>query len=201
MNAPAVSSPLARMLVVLRKEIVDSLRDRRTLLVSLLTAAAAGPIFLLLIFNLIASQADRARELKLPVVGIEHAPALAAFLERQQVTLSTAPDDYVIKLKTGDLDVVLVVDPDFADDVAAGKPATVRLAADHSRDRARASIRQAENLLAPTTASGERSGCCCVASRPRWAIRWRSRSRISPPRSVRGRSSCSWSPSTACWPR
>ncbi len=147
MSAPAGSSPLARTLVVLRKEIVDSLRDRRTLLVSLLTAAAAGPIFLLLIFNLIASQADRARELKLPAVGIEHAPALAAFLERQQVTLSTAPDDYLARIKSGDLDVVLIVDPDFAADVAAGKPATVRLAADHSRDRARASIRQAENLL------------------------------------------------------
>ncbi len=137
----------ARTLAVLRKEVVDSLRDRRTLLVSLLTAAAAGPIFLLLIFNLIASQADRARELKLPAVGLEHAPALVAFLERQQVTLSAAPGDYEARLRTGDLDIVLVIDPDFAADVAAGKQATVRLVADHSRDRARSSIRQAETLL------------------------------------------------------
>ena len=56
----------SRILTVARKEIVDTLRDRRTLLVTLVTAALAGPIFLLLIFNLFAQQADRARELELP---------------------------------------------------------------------------------------------------------------------------------------
>jgi len=136
-----------RVAAVIRKEVRDAVRDRRTLLVSLLTAAAAGPIFLMLIFNLIARQADRARELQLPVVGIQHAPALAAFLERNQATLSPAPADYEAKLRAGDLDVVLVVDDQFAGDVAQGKQGTVRLVSDRSRDRAQASIRQAENLL------------------------------------------------------
>jgi sodium transport system permease protein len=141
------SSSWSRIAAVVGKEIVDSLRDRRTLLVSLLSAAAAGPIFLVLIFNLMARDADRARELKLPAVGIERAPALAAFLERNQVTLSVAPADYEAKLRAGDLDVVLAVDEAFADDVAHGRPATVRLVADRSRERAQSSIRQAENLL------------------------------------------------------
>lgn len=140
-------SALARIAAVARKEIVDSMRDRRTLLVSLLTAAAAGPIFIVLIFNLIANQADRARELKLPAVGIEHAPALAAYLERNQVTLSVAPADYEARLRAGDLDVVLVVDDKFEADVAEGKQGTVRLVSDRSRDRALSSIRQAESLL------------------------------------------------------
>ncbi len=139
--------PLHRITAVIRKEVLDTLRDRRTLLVSLITAAAAGPIFLVLIFNLIASQADRARELKLPAVGISHAPALAAFLERNQVTLSDAPADYEAQLRAGILDVVLVVDDKFAEDVAAGRQGTVRLVSDRSRDRAQAAIRQAENLL------------------------------------------------------
>lgn len=138
---------LARILAVVRKEISDTLRDRRTLVVSFMTAVAAGPIFLMLIFNLMARETDRARELKLPAVGIEQAPALAAFLTRNQVTLSQAPDDYEAKLRAGDLDVVLAVDPAFADDVAAGRPGIVRLVADRSRDRAQSSIRQAENLL------------------------------------------------------
>jgi len=138
---------LSRILTIARKEIVDTRRDRRTLLVSLVTAAAAGPIFLILIFNLIATQADRARELKLPAVGIERAPALAGFLERQQVTLSPAPPDYEAQIRAGDLDVVLVIDASFAADVAEGKQGTVRLVSDRSRDRAQAAIRQAENLL------------------------------------------------------
>ncbi|MFO1412368.1 MAG: ABC transporter permease [Burkholderiales bacterium] len=141
------SGALARILAVVRKEVVDTLRDRRTLVVSFLTAAAAGPIFLMLIFNLMAREADRARDLKLPATGIAQAPALAAFLARNQVTITAAPDDYEAQLRRGDLDVVLVVDPAFAEDVAQGRPGIVRIVADRSRDRARASIRQVETLL------------------------------------------------------
>jgi sodium transport system permease protein len=141
------AASMARVATVARKELTDMFRDRRTAMVTLLSAIAAGPIFLLLIFNLIASQADRARDLRLPIVGREHAPALAAFLERQQVTLTQAPGDYEAQVRAGDLDVVLVVDSKFASDVADGKPATVRLVFDRSRDRARPSIDQADALL------------------------------------------------------
>src|SRR3954469_17094967 len=140
-------SPFSRIVTIAAKEIRDTSRDRRTLVVALLTAVAAGPIFLILIFNLIASQADRARELKLPAVGLSNAPALMSYLVRNQVTLSDAPSDYEAKIRAGDLDVVLVVDASFATDVAAGRQGTVRLVSDRSRDRAQSSIRQAETLL------------------------------------------------------
>ncbi len=138
---------LGRILAVARKEVVDTFRDRRTMLVTLLSAAVAGPIFIVLIFNMIAGQADRARELKLHALGLDQAPALVAFLERQQVELKPAPADYEARIKAGEIDVVLIVDDKFAADVAAGKAGIVRLVADRSRDRAQSSIRQAENLL------------------------------------------------------
>ena len=116
-------------------------------MVTLLSAICAGPIFLLLIFNLIASQAERARDLKLPVVGAVYAPAIVGYLQRQQVTVTQAPADYDAQIRRGDLDVVLVVDERFAADVAQGKPGTVRLVFDRSRDRARPSIEQVEALL------------------------------------------------------
>jgi sodium transport system permease protein len=151
MTAPATllrtDSALARILAIARKEVVDLFRDRRTIGVILLTAIAAGPILLLLVLNLVASQADKARELKLPVAGAERAPALIAFLERQQVTILPAPAGYEQQVRAGDLDVVLEIAPDFAADVATGKPGTVLLVYDRSRDRARASIDQAESLL------------------------------------------------------
>jgi sodium transport system permease protein len=136
-----------RIVTVTRKELVDTLRDRRTMMVTLLTSIAAGPLFLILILNMAANQAERGRELKLPVIGAAHAPALIAFLERQQVVIQSAPEDYEAKIRNGDLDVALVIDPTFAADVAAGKPATVRLVYDRSRDRARASIDAAEVAL------------------------------------------------------
>jgi sodium transport system permease protein len=146
-HATRSASPVARILAIARKEMIDTFRDRRTMLVTLLSAAIAGPIFIVLIFNMIAGQADRARELKLAALGLDQAPALVAFLERQQVELKPAPADYEARIKAGELDVVLLVDEKFAADVAEGKAGTVRLVADRSRDRAQASIRQAENLL------------------------------------------------------
>jgi len=140
-------SALARIAVVARKEIVDLFRDRRTMLVTLVTAIVAGPVLMLLVLNLVARQADKARELTLPVAGMERAPALMAFLERQQLTLTPAPKDFEDLIRSGDLDVVLEVDAAFADDVAEGRPGTVRLAYDRSRDRARASIAEVEALL------------------------------------------------------
>jgi sodium transport system permease protein len=136
-----------RTLAILRKELLDMFRDRRTGTVTLLSSILAGPIFLLLIFNLIASQAERARDLTLPVMGAEYAPAVVAFLERQQVTVTKAPADYDAAIRRGDLDVVLIIDDAFGTDVTQGKPGIVRLVYDRSRDRARASIEQAESLL------------------------------------------------------
>ena len=137
----------ARILTVAAKEVVDTIRDRRTMLVTLLTAIAAGPVFLVLNFNMTASQADKARDLKLPVIGRENAPALIAFLERSQVVIQPAPADYEAKIRAGDLDVALWIDPAFETDIAAGKAGTVRLVYDRSRDRARAAINSAESLL------------------------------------------------------
>jgi len=138
---------LARTIAILRKELLDTLRDRRTGTITLLSAILAGPIFLLLIFNLMASQAERAREMTLPVIGAEYAPAVVAFLQRQQVSVTKAPADYDAQIRRGDLDVVLVIDASFGKDVEQGKPGTVQLVFDRSRDRARPSIDQAESLL------------------------------------------------------
>jgi len=146
MIAPA-ARPLMRIVAVARKELLDTLRDRRTLLVTLLPALVAGPLVLMLMFTVIASQLTKAQELKLPAVGQDHAPALVAFLERQQVTLTAAPADYEAKIRSGEIDVVLVIDDKFESDVAEGKAGTVRLVYDRSRDRAQASIREAESLL------------------------------------------------------
>lgn len=142
-----MGSAVSRVATIAAKEVRDTARDRRTLLVLLFTAVAAGPVFLFLIFNLIARQADRARELELPTVNIAQAPALADFLRRNQVRIVQAPADYEAKLRTGDLDVVLVIEPDFAAEVDAGRQAAVRVVADRSRDRARTSIAQTESLL------------------------------------------------------
>jgi len=137
---------LDRIVIVATKELVDTLRDRRTALVTLMPALF-GPAFLVLMLNVVAAQSGKTRDLVLPIAGAEHAPALVAFLERQQVVVKPAPADYETRVRDGDLDVVLDIDPAFADDVALGRPGVVRVVYDRSRDRARASIDQTETLL------------------------------------------------------
>ena len=129
------------------KEIVDLLRDRRTMIVTVITAMAAGPVLMLLVINLIAGQANKARDLRLPIIGATHAPALVAFLQRQQVAILEPPADFESKIKSGDLDVVLEIDAAFADRVAKGEPGVIHLIYDRSRDRALPSIYELEKLL------------------------------------------------------
>ena len=145
MTVPAFD--LHRVAVITRKELVDASRDRRTVLVSVLSSVLGGPLFLVLMLNFLASQADRARDITLPVKGAENAPALIAFLEAQQVKITPAPEDYEAKVRHGDLDVALVVDPAFMQDVERGRPGTVRLVFDRSRDRGRPSVDQVDSLL------------------------------------------------------
>jgi sodium transport system permease protein len=141
------SSPLRRIGAVARKEIIDASRDRRTVIVSLLSAVLGGPLFLVLMFNMLASQAERARDVTLPVIGREHAPALVAFLEREQIAIAPAPDDYEARIRRGDLDVALVIDARYEADVAQGRPGIVRLVYDRSRDRGRPAVDQIDGLL------------------------------------------------------
>src|SRR3982751_4903978 len=101
---------MKRIAAVTRKEVQDSLRDRRTLVVMLITAVAAGPVLLMLLLYMAGNQADRARTLRLPVVGPERAPAVVAYLQRQQVEILPAPDDYEARIRAGEVDIVMVVD-------------------------------------------------------------------------------------------
>ena len=135
-----------RIATIAAKEIVDTMRDRRTMLVTMLPALL-GPLFLVLVLHLVAAQSDKARVLVLPVAGAAYAPALVAFLERQQAQITPAPADFEARVRAGDLDVALEIDAHFPADVAEGKPGIVRLYYDRSRDRARASIDQADALL------------------------------------------------------
>jgi sodium transport system permease protein len=143
MNAGA----LRMALVVAAKELADSLRDRRTLAMTLFASIISGPLVLVLMFTTINQQIDKAEQLKLPVIAAERAPALAAFLDRQQVELVEAPADYRDKLRSGEFDVVLEIAADFGETAARGDEATVTLHYDDSRKQAASSIRRVERLL------------------------------------------------------
>ncbi len=138
---------LSRVATVARKEMVDILRDRRAMIVTVITAMISGPILMLLVLNLIAGQAEKASDLRISIVGGAHAQPLVAFLQRHQVQILDAPVDFRSKVKAGELDIVLEIDSKFESSIAKGEAGVVNLIYDRSRDRALPSIFEFEKLL------------------------------------------------------
>ena len=146
MSGPA--SPWQGFAIVLRKEIVDALRDRRTLLRLLLPALLMGPLLLLALSGLIASLEERAEQRTLLVAGIEHAPTLRNYLERQSYTLRPAPADHEARLRAGTLlEPVLVIGADFEARLARGERPRLELVSDSANQRASAGLAPLQRAL------------------------------------------------------
>jgi sodium transport system permease protein len=70
------------LLTVFFKEILDNIRDRRTLMSALIMGPIFGPVMFAFVINLSIDRAldDAESTMELPVVGQEHAPNQIRFL-------------------------------------------------------------------------------------------------------------------------
>ena len=134
---------------VFRKEVLDNIRDRRTLLSSLLLGPLFGPLFFALAMSvMLLSQLDDVDEpLELPLVGAEYAPNLVRFLESQNVVIVEADGDVEAQVKDGELDLAVVVSSAYPDRFRAGEPAPLQLISDESSTTTRKTLRRAERVL------------------------------------------------------
>jgi sodium transport system permease protein len=134
--------------IVFKKELIDALRDRRTLLVVLLSSVAIGPILLIALSALVAGIEQRAEERTLVAQGIEHAPTLRNYLERQTYRISAAPVDYEKQLVSRQLgDPVLVIGHDFEAELARGEPPLLEIVSSSSNQRASQSVNRLARVL------------------------------------------------------
>jgi sodium transport system permease protein len=133
---------------VFLKELRDALRDRRTLLVVLLSSVAMGPLVLLLLSTLVAGAEKRAEAREVLVHGIEHAPTLRNYLERQTYAVRAAPPDHERLLAESRLaDPVLVVSADFESELAAARAPLVEVVSSSANRRAQGGVGRALALL------------------------------------------------------
>ena len=128
---------IAAAWIVYLKELTDALRDRRTLLMVLLSSVAIGPLVLVLVSTLVAGIEKRAEARVVVAQGMAHAPSLRNYLERQTFTVQDAPADYEQQLKDSKLaDPVLVVPKDFEADIARGVAPMVEVVSSAANQRA-----------------------------------------------------------------
>ncbi len=133
---------------IFRKEIVDGLRDRRTILTMLVTGIAMGPIALLLMANYVAGLEEKGAAKIVLVDGIERAPQLANWFARNGITPKPAPTDYANDIVKGTLqEAVVVVPQDFTERYSRAQTIDVPLMFDDSRNGALPSIRLADAAL------------------------------------------------------
>ena len=139
---------MARAWTVYCKELVDALRDRRTLLMVVLSSVAVGPLVLVLVSQLVSGIEKRAEARMVVVQGIEHAPTLANYMARQAYTITPAPANFERLLRDSKLaDPVLVVPPDFEALLARGEVPVVELMSSAGNQRAQTGSGRVFRLL------------------------------------------------------
>ncbi|HEY6356337.1 MAG TPA: ABC transporter permease subunit [Burkholderiaceae bacterium] len=134
--------------IVFIKELRDALRDRRTLMAVVLSSVAMGPLLLFGLSVLVASSEERAESRKVVVAGIEHAPSLRNFLERQTFQVKPAPADYERQLVERQLaDPVVVITPGFEAALARGERPLLEVVTSSANTPAAAGVRRVQRAL------------------------------------------------------
>jgi len=123
--------------VILKKEVVDNFRDRRTL-TTMAVSIIIAPLMLigLLWFTekTITEETDlvTADAFELPVVGAEYAPTLMDWLRQNNIKIINPPLDPEASIKAGEYRVILVIKSEYSENFEKGKTAPIKLIHDSS---------------------------------------------------------------------
>jgi len=133
---------------VFLKELKDALRDRRTLMAVLMSSVMMGPLMLFALSTLVEGMEKRAEAREVFVAGIDNAPGLRNYLERQTWKVLPAPADYERALERSQLgDPVLVVAKNFEADLVAGERPLLEIVTSSANQRADGAAGRLEDLV------------------------------------------------------
>jgi sodium transport system permease protein len=148
LGAGQIAGQLAATWTVFKKELIDALRDRRTLMMVIVSSVLMGPAVLVALSNLIGGIERQAEGREVLVAGLEHAPSLRNYIERQTFVARAAPVDHERGIRDSTLgEPVLVIQPDFELALAEGRMPEVVLLYNSTDTRAQASVPRLARLL------------------------------------------------------
>jgi sodium transport system permease protein len=131
------------------KEWIDALRDRRTLMVVLLSSVLMGPLVLVALSSLVASFETRAERREVVLAGADQAPTLVNYIARQGFTVKEAPADFEAQLRRAELgDPVLVIPPGFEVALRQADAPRLVVVSDSANKRAEAGAGRLQRLVA-----------------------------------------------------
>jgi len=152
------------MLVIFMKEVLENLRDRRTITNALIVGPLLGPLlFSGLTSVMINRELDKGEKaLEVPVIGTENAPNLVEFLKQHNIQPKPPVDDPEHKIRAQDTDFVLRIPANFGEAWSKGEPAQVELLYDASQRDSGSSVDRLRNVL---EAYGRQTGALRLLSR------------------------------------
>lgn len=121
--------------VVFFKEVMENLRDKRTVMSSLIMGAVLGPLMMLGLLHMTTkvTKGKAEEQLELPVINIEGAQNLEKHLLSQGVKILKMGDKSPEQaIKDKDHEVILEIDQGYANAFSQGVPAKVKLYYDGS---------------------------------------------------------------------
>ena len=143
----AKSTPVSQILVVIRKEMRDWSRDRRSI-ITVLVSSMLAPALIFFLFNNMASRQRQVEDVSIPVVGAANAPAFVDWLRQQPgVTVTEGPSDPEEAVRTRREEAIVVIPDNFVKNFAASKPAQIRLVADSSSQNSRPKVQRVRGVL------------------------------------------------------
>ncbi len=139
---------LNRLWVIIRKEILDNMRDRRSV-GNALFSVLLNPLLYIVLFGFMnrAFSEQAERPLELHVSGAQYAPNLIQFLEQNNVDVLEAPANAETAVRQGDLAVVLIIPEDFDEQFSRGEPAQVQLLIDETSQSGSVPTSRAQSLI------------------------------------------------------
>jgi sodium transport system permease protein len=141
------SSSMTQSMVVIRKELRDWSRDRRSI-ITVLVSSLLAPGIIFFMFNSMASRQRQVEDVTIPVVGAANAPAFVDWLRQQAgVTIVEGPEGAEDAVRNRREDAILVIPDTFIKNFTASKPAQIRLVADSSSQTSRPKVQRIRSLL------------------------------------------------------
>lgn len=126
-----------RIRTVFFKEVIDNLRDRKSLSTAFVFTLI-GPLVLAGSITITAKVQSQAAEkpISLPTQGAINAPGLIAYLKQHNVIVTESKQHLESMVKRGDCEVAMSIAQDFGKNWRTARPATVRLFVDESKNSA-----------------------------------------------------------------
>jgi sodium transport system permease protein len=149
MSTGGISARMRALWTVMKKELREISRDRRTLMLALVFGPLLTPALILGIGAMAEKRAKSQIEkpLSIAIVGADRAPNLVAWLAGQGIARKVLTKDPDSAIRDQDEDVYLKIENDFDKHWHDGTPALVEIVHDSTRQDADIPVKRVENAL------------------------------------------------------